>query len=321
MLENAPRNVDVAQEIANLRSIIVDRALSRTLPPERRSLLADVVAKRTVDHLIGWVAEGDTCGLFEWVDSVIVEHPYEIRLFNLFPSTVSAALDVLCEKSQLAERPRHELAHLQQRIDLHIGASFKERNAKELHTLDPVDVKIDELLFQLSAQDALTGEHSRSVGMWCWRVAKHLKLPRDESYVVTRCGLLHDIGKMVTPKEILTAARSLSDEEWTVMRQHAAEGAEIVGKVRELRTFVAGVRSHHERFDGEGYPDRLERARIPVAARVVSVADSFNAMIARRPYRAPFTPTRAIEELKRHSGTQWDPAIVQAMIEVVLSGK
>jgi HD-GYP domain-containing protein (c-di-GMP phosphodiesterase class II) len=91
--------------------------------------------------------------------------------------------------------------------------------------------------------------------------------------------------------------------------------------VSELRLFAPAVRSHHERFDGKGYPDGLERASIPFAARIVAVADAFNAMIARRPYRAPLPPTHAIQELKRNSGTQWDPAAVQAMIDVVLSGR
>jgi HD-GYP domain-containing protein (c-di-GMP phosphodiesterase class II) len=311
----------VARRMQALRREISHRALSRTLPPERRSILADVVTKRTVDRVVEWASLRDPVVLFNWVDSVLREYPQETRLYNLLPSTVSAALDVLSEKMTLPAEFRTGLTDLQQRIDVHIGAFCTNRQEHDLRAVDPVDAKIDELLFKLSAQDSLTAEHSRSVGMWCWRIAKHLKLPRTESYLVTRSGLLHDVGKTTTPVEILTAARKLDEQEWKIMRAHAASGEHIVGKVSELRLFAPAVRSHHERFDGKGYPDGLERAFIPFAARVVAVADAFNAMIARRPYRAPLPPTHAIEELKRNSGTQFDPAAVQAMIDVVLSGR
>lgn len=302
-----------------LRKEICSRALSRTLPPERRSLLADVLTKRTLDRVVDWAERSDADPLFGWVESVLQEHPRETRLYSLLPSTVSAALDVLSEEMQLAPDLRSGLVDLQQRIDVHIGEYFTKRQERELHSVDPVDAKIDELLFRLSVQDSLTAEHSRSVGMWCWRIAKHLGLSRSESYVVTRSGLLHDVGKTSTPLEILTAPRSLTEEEWAIMREHAVQGEQIIAGVSELRLFAPGVRSHHERFDGKGYPDNLERGSIPFAARIVAVADAFNAMIARRPYRPPMPPTHALEELKRNSGTQFDPAAVEAMTSVVLT--
>ncbi len=322
MLNNhAANNTQVSGRINALRCEISKRAISRTLPPERRSILADVVTKRTLDRIVEWADGCDTGVIFDWVDSVLHDYPQETRLYNLLPSTVSAALDVISEEIDLPAQTRVGLTDLQQRIDLHIGAFCVKRQQRELHTIDPVDAKIDELIFRLSAQDTLTAEHSRSVGMWCWRIAKRLGLSRSESYVVTRSGLLHDVGKTTTPIEILTAARQLTDQEWKIMRAHAASGEHIVSRVSELRLFAPAVRSHHERFDGKGYPDGLERTFIPFAARIVAVADAFNAMIARRPYRAPLPPTHAVEELKRNSGTQFDPAAVQAMIDVVLSGR
>jgi putative nucleotidyltransferase with HDIG domain len=322
VLENqlAPETT-VARRLQTLRREISTRAISRTLPPERRSILADVVTKRTLDRIVEWASARDRTAVFDWVDALLHDHPHETRLYNLLPSTVSAALDVLSEEMHLPAEIRVGLTDLQQRIDVHIGDYCIKRQENEIHTLDPVDAKIDELLFRLSAQDSLTAEHSRSVGMWCWRVAKRMGLSRTESYVVTRSGLLHDVGKTTTPIEILTAPRRLNEDEWDIMRQHAADGEQIVERVTQLRLFAPAVRSHHERFDGRGYPDRLDRTAIPFAARIVSVADAFNAMIARRPYRAPLPPTHAIEELKRNSGTQFDPAVVQAMIDVVLSGR
>lgn len=314
-------DIPISQRMEQMRLEIVQRALSRTLPPERRSILADVVTKRTLDCIVDWAAHGDSVAVVDWVDTVLQEYPQESRLYSLLPSTVSAALDVLSEEMRLPSDARQELTNLQQRIDTHIGAYCIKRQESELRTIDPVDAKIDELLFQLSAQDSLTAEHSRSVGMWCWRIAKHMQLSREESYHVIRCGLLHDVGKSSTPIEILTAPRRLTEEEWAIMLQHAVQGEEIVAAIGELRQFAPGVRSHHERFDGRGYPDGIERGSIPFAARIVSVADAFNAMIARRPYRNPLPPTHAIEELKRNSGTQFDPAAVETMIAVVLSGR
>jgi HD-GYP domain-containing protein (c-di-GMP phosphodiesterase class II) len=102
------------------------------------------------------------------------------------------------------------------------------------------------------------------------------------------------------------------------MKAHALQGTRMVEKIPELRCFVPPIRFHHERYDGKGYPDGLSSIDIPLHARIVAVADAFNAMIARRPYRAPLSPTAAIEELKRHSGTQFDRVIVEAMIDVIL---
>jgi putative nucleotidyltransferase with HDIG domain len=302
-----------------LRTDIVDRALSRSLLPEHRSILADVLAKQVLDRVIDWTVSRERRPVLDWVDTVLQAHPHEAHLYGLLPSTVSAALDAICEQTDVPEDVRRGLMDLQQHVDVRISAFRVKRHEEQLHAVDPVDAKIDELLYRLSAQDYLTAEHSRSVGMWCWRMAKRLSLSRDEAYFVSRSGLLHDIGKTKTPIEILTAARKLNEEEWVIMRRHAAEGEQIILGVNELRSFSPAVRSHHERFDGKGYPDGLERSSIPFAARVVAVADAFNAMIARRPYRAPLSPTFAIEELKRNSGTQWDPAAVRAMIEVVLA--
>jgi putative nucleotidyltransferase with HDIG domain len=321
VLEQLTPGASVARRLQHLRREISSRAISRTLAPERRSILAEVVAKRTLDRLVDWASRRDQDGVFAWVDSVLAEHPQENRLYNLLPSTVSAALDVLSEDMYLPADIRAGLTDLQQRIDVHIGAVCIKRQENDLHAVDPIDAKIDELLFRLSAQDSLTAEHSRSVGMWCWRIAKRLALSRTDSYSVTRGGLLHDVGKTSTPLEILLADRRLTEDEWTVMQQHAVAGEQIITDIAELREFRPAARSHHERFDGRGYPDGLERGSIPFIARVVCVADAFNAMIARRPYRAPLPPTHAIEELKRNSGTQFDPAVVEAMIDVVLSGR
>jgi putative nucleotidyltransferase with HDIG domain len=183
---------------------------------------------------------------------------------------------------------------------------------------DDIDTSINSLFEHLDAAAPLMAEHSRAVSAWCSRLARALDLTEAEIDFVTRGGLIHDIGKMRTPASILNAPRRLTPQEWAIMQRHAPEGSQIVSNVPVLRPFVPIVRGHHERLDGRGYPDGLRLSAIPLAARIVSVADSFNAMIGRRPYRAPLAPTDALAELQRNAHTQFDPEVVEAMVRIVL---
>jgi putative nucleotidyltransferase with HDIG domain len=184
--------------------------------------------------------------------------------------------------------------------------------------VDDIDASIASLFVHLDLAAPLMAEHSRAVSAWCSRIARVLGLPESQITFLSRCGLIHDIGKVRTPSEILAAPRALSSDEWTIMKEHAAEGGRIIAAMPQLRELVPIVRGHHERLDGKGYPDGLRSADIPLAARIVSVADSFNAMIGRRPYRLPLAPTDALEELQRNCGTQFDPEVVEALTRIVL---
>ena len=184
--------------------------------------------------------------------------------------------------------------------------------------MDDVDPHIDVLFEHLHAAAPLMAEHSRAVSAWCSRIARALGLPESEILFISRCGLIHDVGKTLTPQAILDAPRGLSEDEWSIMREHAAEGGRMVARLAALAHFEPIVRGHHERLDGKGYPDGLHANAIPLAARIVSVADSFNAMIGRRAYRLPMVPTDALGELERGRGTQFDPDIVDVMIRIVL---
>ena len=152
---------------------------------------------------------------------------------------------------------------------------------------------------------------------WCSRLARNLGLSAAETALVRRGGLLHDIGKVGTPEEVLNAPRKLTPDEWEIMQRHTLDGADIVADLPILDEFLPAIRNHHERLDGQGYPDGLRAEQIPLSARIVSVADCFNAMIGRRPYRPPMAPSRGIEELERSAGSHLDPEIVAAMIQVV----
>jgi ribonuclease P protein subunit RPR2 len=128
---------------------------------------------------------------------------------------------------------------------------------------------------------------------------------------------LHDIGKVGIPEDILRKNGSLSDPEWSVMREHPVIGAQIVAPIQFLGDAVDVIRHHHERFDGGGYPSGMKGEEIPLPARIFSVADSYDAMTSDRPYRTAMPVDRALEELRGGSGTQFDPDVVDAFLNLV----
>jgi putative nucleotidyltransferase with HDIG domain len=173
------------------------------------------------------------------------------------------------------------------------------------------------LLAALEAHDPIASEHCRAVGEWCRRIAEAMNVNPEGVQFIALCGTLHDIGKMGTPSDILLKAGPLTNAEWDAMRAHSEQGAKIVDRVASLKQVAPIIRAHHERYDGFGYPDRLIGNEIPLAARIVAVADAFNAMISHRPYRKAMSVTQAVGTLMDGRGTQWDPMIVDVMVTAV----
>ncbi len=170
------------------------------------------------------------------------------------------------------------------------------------------------LLALLGERDSQTCCHSKATGEWARRLCAAMGLPKDQTDFIELCAILHDIGKISTPDEILFKPASLSEPEWQIMREHSAAGQRILDQIPSLARCACIVRAHHERWDGLGYPDALSAENIPFEARVVAVADAFHAMISDRPYRKAIAPRRALEILESGRGTQWDPLIVDAML-------
>lgn len=180
-----------------------------------------------------------------------------------------------------------------------------------------LDADVPDLLRRLLAHDAATHAHCRSVGAWSGLLAKALKLAPADVKLAVLAGTLHDIGKALTPSLILRKPGPLSAAEWEIMRRHPGDGAAMLAAVPTLRACAPIVRSHHEDYDGRGYPDGLAGESIPVLARIVAVSDSFHAMISTRPYRNAATVEDALDELRSGRGSQWDGAAVDAMVALV----
>ena len=170
----------------------------------------------------------------------------------------------------------------------------------------------------VEADDTYTGEHCKDVVRLALEVARELELDMDRQRTVEFGALLHDIGKIAVPKAIVNKPGKLDPHEWEIIKTHTVEGQRMLERVGGFMGNVGQiVRSHHERWDGGGYPDGLQGQEIPLESRIVSCCDAFNAMTTTRPYRKAMGLTAALAELSEHSGAQFDPAIVDALAAVI----
>jgi putative nucleotidyltransferase with HDIG domain len=171
------------------------------------------------------------------------------------------------------------------------------------------------LLRALAERNPELGEHISGVAELAEAVARRMELDEEQIDHVRHAAALHDVGKMAIPDAILDKPAALDDAEWEFIRRHTIIGERIVAAAPALRPVAALVRSSHERWDGCGYPDALAGEDIPLGARIVSVCDAFDAMVADRPYRAGMDAGDALMELERCSGSQFDPAVVAAFAD------
>ncbi|MDQ3572381.1 MAG: HD-GYP domain-containing protein [Actinomycetota bacterium] len=166
----------------------------------------------------------------------------------------------------------------------------------------------------LEERDRYTGEHSASVVNLAARVAEALALDADEVRRIRTAALLHDIGKVGIPDRILYKPGPLDDREWEIMRQHPAIGERILRAIPGMGVIARVVRHEHERWDGDGYPDKLAGEQIPIAARIILACDAYQAMVSDRPYRKAMPDQAALAELTLNSGAQFDPKVVDALV-------
>lgn len=171
----------------------------------------------------------------------------------------------------------------------------------------------------LEARDKYTYGHSRRVSRYAVSAAEALNLPAEQVALISAAAILHDIGKVGIPDNVLNKIEKLSNEEWDLLKQHPRLSATIVGHVPSLSACLAAIKHHHERWDGAGYPGGLKGETIPIEARILAVTDSFEAMISERPYRRALTFKQAVAELENCSGSQFDPTVVRAFIPIALS--
>jgi putative nucleotidyltransferase with HDIG domain len=201
------------------------------------------------------------------------------------------------------------------------AASLAERTAElsdayavlEQDALEAVET----LNATVDARDPYTAGHSQRVQEIALSVARELGLSDKELDAIAHAGLFHDIGKLGVPDAILIKPAKLTQQEYELMKQHPADGANIVAKFGRLRAAVPLIRHHHERWDGNGYPNGLAGSEIPLGAAIVGLADAWDAMTTDRPYHRALDATEAEEELRKHRGTQFAPEVVDAFFRVL----
>ncbi|MGZ7046293.1 MAG: HD-GYP domain-containing protein, partial [Candidatus Aminicenantales bacterium] len=168
----------------------------------------------------------------------------------------------------------------------------------------------------IDAKDEYTRHHSTRVTEFTLKIAGTMGFSEKEAGDLELSALLHDVGKIAVPESILNKPGKLTDQEFALIKEHPARGESILKPVIELKDIARVVRSHHERYDGLGYPDGLKGREIPLGARIMAVADTYDSITSERPYRKAASHRYAVKEIIRCSGTQFDPEVVEHFLEV-----
>jgi polar amino acid transport system substrate-binding protein len=203
-----------------------------------------------------------------------------------------------------------------------IARGFPQRLANSLRGLDNQDLAteaISAMVEAVNTTDTYTGGHSHRVADCVVNLARLMGSPLDQDFI-RQVAALHDIGKIGVPDEILLKRGRLTEEEMDLIRLHPVLGASILSRAAGMNRMVPIVLHHHERWDGSGYPSGLGHVDIPVESRIIFVADAFDAMTAVRPYGRVYTTEEALAELRAHSGSQFDPLLVDVMHEAYRHG-
>lgn len=200
-----------------------------------------------------------------------------------------------------------------------------QENRAYVKMLDEKNVEIQKMSLQtiatiantIDAKDEYTRGHSKRVSEYSALIARELKRPEEEIQNICSIALLHDIGKIGVPDAVLNKPGKLTQEEYQLMKQHTVIGAEILKDIGMLPGIDIGAKYHHERYDGKGYPDGLKGEEIPYIARIIAVADAYDAMTSNRVYRKHLSDEKVLEELKKGVGTQFDPEAARALITLI----
>ncbi|MBL7049602.1 MAG: HD-GYP domain-containing protein [Nitrospira sp.] len=205
------------------------------------------------------------------------------------------------------------------------SAQAKEAFFNMLEDLNESYGELEELFLKLisvvinalDAKSTWTRGHSDRVAMYAESIAIELKMDEDEIKDIRLAGLLHDIGKIGTYDDLLDKPDGLTKEEFEIVMEHPAQGAKILKDIKQLSEIIPLIRAHHEKLDGTGYPDGIKDSKIPMGAKILHVADSFDSMTSDRPYRAAPGLNYALTELERYKGTQFDGKVVEGFLRVL----
>ena len=203
--------------------------------------------------------------------------------------------------------------NLQHEVEIQTAKAEERRNRLERLTEEIMTT----LANTIDAKDSYTNGHSLRVARYAQEMAKRAGMTKEEQRDIYQMALLHDIGKIGIPDSIINKDTRLTDEEYAEIRKHPAIGSEILESIEAMPNIVVGARWHHERYDGHGYPDRLAGSEIPEVARIIGVADAYDAMTSKRSYRDVLPQAVVRKEIEKGRCTQFDPVYADIMIQMI----
>jgi len=307
---------------------------TNTFKPESRFFLPDGISKETfqrIEETFGrWVLEKMTPLILAEEGSLTDEMKSFLRQSGL-ASVVAlpfvskdriTGILILCKKHGSAS---YNQSDLELTSVLCGQATIAIENAKLFGLIETKNRELEDFYFEtvnalaqaIEVKDVYTGGHGDRLVDFAISIAKRLNVSDEERIWLKYAAALHDIGKIGVKEAILTKPGKLTPEEYEEMKTHPAKGAEILKEVKFLAPVVPIVYHHQERYDGKGYPTGLSGQQIPIGSRIVAVLDAFDAMTTNRPYRKGLPTEVAIDELRRHSGVQFDPQVVEAFIQAI----
>lgn len=216
-------------------------------------------------------------------------------------------------------RVRHtiDLSRLQADLEREVQKKTQEIAAQH-EKLERISMQIVKALSgAVDAKDTYTNGHSLRVAEYSREIARRAGLPQTEQDNIYMMGLLHDVGKIGVPDAIINKPARLTEEEYNVIRNHPVMGARILKNIKDFPGLITGARWHHERYDGDGYPDGIAGEDIPLAARIIAIADAYDAMSSRRSYRDALPQNVVRSEIEKGKGTQFDPEMTMIALAMI----
>jgi putative two-component system response regulator len=204
-------------------------------------------------------------------------------------------------------------------IAANYSVAFLERNAFERQLRESQLELIQRLANAIESRDVETGEHIQRIGARCERLALAIGWSAPQAEMLRHASIMHDVGKIGIPDSVLLKPGGLSPEEWEIVKQHTTIGGDMLaGSANPLVQMAQDIaRSHHERWDGSGYPDGLAGEQIPLPARICAIVDVYDALLSKRVYKEAWSLDQVLAELRRQSGSQFDPALMETFLELV----
>jgi HD-GYP domain-containing protein (c-di-GMP phosphodiesterase class II) len=326
---NAEMNIDepvsrqeFALWVSRQRASLADSALAALAAAGRAVFPSPLLIRTLVGALSKSIATNSPAAVMQWAGAAGASYSQEA-----IGELVNAACDVLArlgdqQSATFAEiLVSFEIIKAEVRKCGGLAAAYvpAEMPPASTESVSTRRTAMSTVLSMLRARDEATCAQAHATGTWCRLIATAMDIPEATAQRIVTAGLLHSIGKVATPDSVLLKNGELDAGEWEIMKQHAVAGADMLLEIPALAQYASIVRALHERPDGRGYPYGLSAEGVPFEARIVAVANAFQAMVSDRPHRKAMSQSEALIVLTQGRGTQWDASVVDAMVAVVVS--